>query len=146
MNRKTMLRALFVSACVLLLASPCAAQSATDAAREVFDEAARQFEAHNYALALRGFQDAHQRLVAAHHERAGYTLYNIGRCYEELGRLAEARDAFQRFLSESDENAPHRDEVADRIRDLQARIDIGGEVQGTGDEGRGWRRGRWWRW
>ncbi len=113
---------------ILLLASPCAAQSEdpTAPAREVFSEAARQFEAHNYALALRGFNDAYDQLRALGYERAAYTLYNVGRCYEELGRLPEARDAFQRFIDETGEDAPHRAEVQDRIRDLQARIDLAG--------------------
>src|SRR5262245_41472261 len=102
------MRRVLLFSSLLLAASPCAAQDPAAAARETFAEAARQFNAHNYALALQGFTQAYQQLVALHHPRAGYTLYNVGRCYEELGRLGEARDAFQRFLSESDANAPNR--------------------------------------
>ena len=108
-------------------ASRVRAQEGNTDARQTFDEAARQFDAHNYALALQSFTEVYEQLTAARHARAAYVLYNIGRCNEELGRLAAARDAFQRYLAEADEGAPYRAEVGDRVQDLQARIDVQGE-------------------
>ena len=85
------------------------AQDEDTDARRTFDEAARQFDAHNYALALQSFTEVYEQLTAAGPARAGYVLYNIGRCNEELGRMVAARDAFARYLSEADEAAPYRE-------------------------------------
>lgn len=133
-STRSLVVALIAIASCASFASGVEAQEEDTDARRTFDEAARQFDASNYALALQSFTEVYEQLTAAGHARAGYVLYNIGRCNEELGRMVAARDAFARYLTETGEEAPYRVEVSDRVQDLQARIDAQpsdarGEVQ-----------------
>lgn len=109
-------------ALVLWLTFAGAASAQQAAGRAEFDEAARQFEAGNHQLALDGFLRTHEIMVQAGNENAPLLWFNIARAQEELGRDAAALESFERFLSESGADAPYRQETADRVRELRARI------------------------
>lgn len=80
------------------LALPASGQDRVEQARVVFEQGETDYNAGAYALALRRFQRAYELLEG--HPRRFMALFNIGRCYEELGRLEDARDAYERFLAE----------------------------------------------
>lgn len=67
--------------------------SATDAARSHFKTGIKLYQDQNYAGALAEFEAAYALAPRP------LLLYHLGRCYQALGRDAEARTAFDRFLA-----------------------------------------------
>ncbi|HJL17954.1 MAG TPA: tetratricopeptide repeat protein [Sandaracinaceae bacterium LLY-WYZ-13_1] len=113
------------------------AQDDLERAREAFEQAEVEFDRGNHALALQGFQESYERMEG--HPRRPLILFNIGRAYEELGRLEEARDAYQQYLHDAGSMAIEREETGARLRDLEARLTMGDEpsadtsTEGTAD-------------
>lgn len=107
-----------------LLSTPAAvsAQDNLEEARREFEQAETEFERANFALALRGFERSYELLEG--HPRRPLVLYNIGRCYEELGRYREARDAYTRYLRDAGDEALQREETEARVRELETRVSM----------------------
>jgi tetratricopeptide (TPR) repeat protein len=103
-----------------LTAAPATAQS-RDAARRLFDEATRQFEAGNHQLALQGFIES-RRLLDGDARAQALILFNIARAQEELQRYDEALRSYQQYLDDAPSDAPYRESTLDRIRELRARV------------------------
>lgn len=127
----------FLLGALLLASAPSASAQEPDSdprlqqARELFEQGAAHHADGRYLLAAQAFEQAHALMVEANHPRAGMILFNIGASLEQIpGREAEARDAYQRFLTEAPGDDPAvQDQIArvqDRIRELNARIGEGG--------------------
>src|SRR5258706_15396570 len=119
------------TAILLLLAQTVAAQPGESPqvaeGRARFDIATRHYNDGDYALSLQEFTEVRNLLRQAQHPRAELLGFNIGRCYEQLGRDAEAIDAYQTYL-----NAPaaardeSRADAEQRLRELRARVALRG--------------------
>lgn len=116
---------LAIYALVLLLAlvaaPPRAFAQVSDEARAAFDEAERQYQAGNHQLALEGFQQVRELMSG---NTRGQTLigYNIAKCYDRLGRAADALREYEQYLADAPSDAPYRAETLDRVRDLRGRV------------------------
>ena len=115
-------RALPLAIAVLAFAGTASAQTDLERARAVFEQGAAHYENQNYALALQAFQESYDLLDG--HPRQALVLYNVGRCYEELGRFRDARDAYQRYLREAADDAQDRGQVEERLRELETRVSL----------------------
>lgn len=122
-------RIFFVSALVTLTSATAFAQADEARARQEFDSASTEFGRGNFALALQAFQRAYDMLEG--HPRRPLILFNIGRCYEELGRFQDARDAYTRYLHEAGPEAVQREETEARLRELETRVSMGQDGAGT---------------
>lgn len=111
-----------------MLPAAAMAQENLEEARQEFEQAETEFGRANYALALRGFERSYELLVG--HPRRPLVLYNIGRCYEELGRYREARDAYTRYLREAGDDAVQREETEARVRELETRVSMDAAAAG----------------
>lgn len=112
----------WVAIIALLALVPAAAHGQdVEAARAAYDEAERQFHLANYQLALEGFQRSHD-LLEGDARRQTVLLFNIGRALEELGRFAEAADAYRRFLRDAPQDTEMRAETRERVIELEARV------------------------
>ena len=123
------LAAVFV-VCGLFLAGSVAAQgdARKEAAASMYKVAQGEFAEGNYAEALDKLKEVHKL------DPNPVILYNIGRCYEELGRLADAAEFFQRAAA--DETLPEQlyAEVGKRLPKLMPalrRREAGGIVSAT---------------
>ena len=103
-------------------ASSASAQSDLEHAREVFERGTAYYENQNYALALQAFRESYDLLDG--HPRQALILFNVGRCYEELGRIRDARDAYRRYLREAADDAENRQQVEERLRELETRVEM----------------------
>jgi tetratricopeptide (TPR) repeat protein len=110
-------------ACALVLACLCAAAprafaqpapSQAQVARKEHEEGRRAFAERRFAVALDHFQTAYA--LAPFPD----LLFNIGRCQEELGRLAEAIDTYRRYLAVAPPG--ERDALQQLVTDLAARL------------------------
>lgn len=99
-------------------------------ARTRFELAEQHYEAGDFALALREFQQIHGLMLQAGHPNAPLVLFNVARCYAALDREAEAIDAYERFLADAAADAPNRDVAQAEVRELQTRREIRGESEG----------------
>ena len=95
------------------------AQQDLEGARAAFEQAEADYADGAYALALRRFERAYELL--GDHPRRYFALYNMGRCYEELDRPAEAQDAYQRALEEGARGSEQEDDVVRRLAELETR-------------------------
>lgn len=103
-------------AVALALAQPCAAAGGDDErARAHVDAAVAYFDEGDFASAVHEL-DAAYRLHAAPELQ-----YNLGECYEKLGRLDEAAAAYQKYLGGS-RDARDRSEVVARIAAIEQQI------------------------
>ncbi|MEQ9075871.1 MAG: tetratricopeptide repeat protein [Sandaracinaceae bacterium] len=91
-------------------------------ARQHFDEGSTHFEAGRFALAADAFQRAYALLAEIDHPRANLLLFNVGRSLEAIGRDAEARDAYARFLASSPDQPELVAQVNQQIAELDARL------------------------
>lgn len=94
--------AVALAACFVLAAAPAVAQddSRKEAAASMYKVAQEEFGAGNFAEAL-------DKLIEVYElDPNPVILYNIGRCYEELGQLADAAEYFQRAAA--DQNLPEQ--------------------------------------
>ena len=88
------------------------AEEARDRARDAFAQGQELYRAGDYAAALAAFQSAQ----AAGPKPA--TEYNIGRCYERLGQLADAVVAYESYLTDAPD-APDHETVKAHVAELK---------------------------
>ena len=98
------------------------AEEARDRARDAFNQGQELYRAGDFAGALASFQTAE----AAQPSPA--TEYNIGRCHERLGQLAEAVAAYLRYLAEAPD-APDHDAVASHVAELRKQLPAEGRLR-----------------
>src|SRR6185503_10468568 len=87
--------------------------------RTHYEAGSSYYQQGRYADALREFEEAYRLSSAA---RKPALLYNIGQAHERLNRLADAIDAFRRYL-EASPGADDAEVVRERINTLQARLE-----------------------
>lgn len=119
-----LVRSFFIAAIVVAssLSSRAEAQSEAERAqaRVAFQSGVEHYAAERFEEALRAFQEAYR--IAPHPS----VRVNMANCYEQLGRLVEALDHFQRFLIEAEgASAEQQRDVRAAVRRLRARV---GEV------------------
>lgn len=86
-------------------------------AQAYLDLATILFRDKNYAGALEELQRAEPLLDGS--DVLALVRFNIARCFEELGRPAEAVRAYQRYLALSEEADRRRDRAREAIRELE---------------------------
>ncbi|MCB9529948.1 MAG: tetratricopeptide repeat protein [Myxococcales bacterium] len=115
-----------VLALSLAAGAPTAALSAETAeerdtrlkkAQAYLDLATTLFRDKDFSGALKELQRAEPLLDGS--DVQPLVRFNIARCYEELGRPAEAVRAYQRYLTLSEEADRRRDRAREAIRDLE---------------------------
>lgn len=111
--RRSDTRALF-GLCLLLAGSALASDDAVAVkrAREHFDRGSELYRSARYDEAIREFEAAY---AAKPHPSI---FYNLGQCYEKLGRHPEAIAHYRRYLAEAP-NAKDRDRVTVVIHNLE---------------------------
>lgn len=114
---------------VLLVCPALAAAQASEEARAIYAEGERQHEAGNHQLALEAFERV-RGLMADNPSGRVLVGYNIAKCYDRLGRDAEALREYEQFLADAPSDAPYRTETLDRVRELRGRVAASGS--GTG--------------
>lgn len=86
-------------------------------AQAYLDLATTLFRDKDYAGALKELQRAEPLLEGS--DILPLVRFNIARCYEELGRPADAVRAYQRYLTLSEEADRRRDRAREAIKDLE---------------------------
>lgn len=84
-------------------------------ARRLFARAEREYSSGDFTAALESYEAAYQAAPLP-----GF-LFNMGQCHRKLGRWAEARDFFQRYL-QALPDAPNRGDAEDLLREVTARL------------------------
>src|SRR5262249_35998645 len=92
------------------------------AAQSHFRVGATDYDAGRYESALHEFDEAYRL------SQRPALLYNIGRCYEQLGRRAEAIEAYERYLVEAPD-ATERVEAKARIDRLRSEASKGQQTR-----------------
>jgi tetratricopeptide (TPR) repeat protein len=97
---------------VVTASAPAWGDDLRERARQEFAEGRRQFDAGAYEVALEHLQRAYAL--------APYPalLFNIARCFEELGRVGAAVDAYERYLAVQSEDHSARERLAALRRQL----------------------------
>ena len=98
----------------LLLSTP---PGDVEQARADFERGAALYRAGDFRAALAAFEAAQARAPAPQ------ALFNIARCQERLGQLADAVDSYTAYLAASPD-APDRAAVTARIEELRARLPL----------------------
>lgn len=98
-------------------------------ARERFDRASQEYANGHFGLALADFEAVYEVLVAVGHENAALVLFNMARCYVELGRNEEAVRTYQRFLEDAPEGAPNIEVARTELRELRVRMSLQSDEQ-----------------
>ena len=98
----------------LLLSTP---PGDVEQARADFERGAALYRAGDFRAALAAFEAAQARAPAPQ------SLFNIARCQERLGQLADAVDSYTAYLSAAPD-APDRAAVVSRIQELRARLPL----------------------
>jgi tetratricopeptide (TPR) repeat protein len=88
-----------------------------DQARAEFDRGAALYRTGDFRGALAAFE------AAQAHRPAPEALFNIARCQERLGQLADAVETYRAYLQASP-SAPDRESVAARIGELESRLPL----------------------
>jgi tetratricopeptide (TPR) repeat protein len=96
-------------------APPAPSPTATKKAKELFGAGQKLYQQGQYAEAIARFEEAYS---AKPHP---VIYFNIGRCYEELGRTGEALKAYKTYLRLSPE-AKDRNQVAESIANLERKL------------------------
>jgi len=86
-------------------------------ARADFERGAALYREGDFRAALAAFEAAQARAPAPQ------ALFNIARCQERLGQLAEAVNSYEAYLVAAP-TAPDRDAVSARIEELRARLPL----------------------
>jgi hypothetical protein len=101
---------------VVIAASPAdAEESDVGKAKETFDSALHLYRQAHYAEALAKFEEAYR------YRPHPVIIYNIGRCYDQLGDLPKAMRSYRDYLRMSPD-APDRKQVTDAIGNLERRL------------------------
>jgi tetratricopeptide (TPR) repeat protein len=98
----------------LLLSTP---PGDVEQARADFERGAALYRAGDFRAALAAFEAAQARAPAPQ------ALFNIARCQEQLGQLADAVDSYNAYLAAAPD-APDRAAVGARIEELRARLPL----------------------
>jgi len=98
----------------LLLSTP---PGDVEQARADFERGAALYRAGDFRAALAAFEAAQARAPAPQ------ALFNIARCQERLGQLADAVDSYTAYLA-AEPDAPDRAAVTARIEELRARLPL----------------------
>jgi PEGA domain/Tetratricopeptide repeat len=98
----------------LLLSTP---PGDVEQARADFERGAALYRAGDFRAALAAFEAAQARAPAPQ------ALFNIARCQERLGQLADAVDSYTAYLAAAPD-APDRAAVSARIEELRARLPL----------------------
>ena len=98
----------------LLLSTPPAD---VEQARADFERGAALYRAGEFRAALAAFEAAQARAPAPQ------SLFNIARCQERLGQLADAVESYTAYLAAAPD-APDRSAVAARIEELRTRLPL----------------------
>lgn len=98
----------------LLLSTP---PGDVEQARADFERGAALYRAGDFRAALAAFEAAQARAPAPQ------SLFNIARCQERLGQLADAVDSYTAYLAAAPD-APDRAAVTSRVRELRARLPL----------------------
>jgi hypothetical protein len=98
----------------LLLSTP---PGDVEQARADFERGAALYRAGDFRAALAAFEAAQARAPAPQ------ALFNIARCQERLGQLADAVDSYTAYLAAAPE-APDRAAVTARVQELRARLPL----------------------
>lgn len=102
-----------------------AAQSPIEQGRLHFARGEELYAGGQYALSLSEFRRVYELLSGAGHRNAPIVLYNVARCYVELGRNREAVETFEQFLRDAPEDAQMINEARIELRELRARVSLG---------------------
>ena len=94
-------------------------------ARAAFERGESLFSEQNYALALEAFERSYDLLEG--HPRQHLVLFNVARCQEELGRLADAVETFERYLRQGGADEDNAEETRRRIDELDRRLELSRE-------------------
>lgn len=81
----------------------------------IFKEAESAYKLQKFEEALNGFQEAYELISEP------LLLFNIAQCYRQLGRLGEAKKAYQTFLRDAPKSSL-RANAEERIKELDAEI------------------------
>jgi len=98
----------------LLLSTP---PGDVEQARADFERGAALYRAGDFRAALAAFEAAQARAPAPQ------SLFNIARCQERLGQLADAVDSYTAYLAAAPD-APDRAAVSSRVQELRARLPL----------------------
>jgi PEGA domain-containing protein len=111
-----MRRFAFLLSGVLLAAIPAvaAAQPNAHRAEELAAEGLALYRQAAYEQAIAKFQESYGLVPEPNN------LFNIGKCYERMGKFEQAIESYRRYIVEA-ENAADRQEVEQRIRNLEGR-------------------------
>lgn len=110
--------ALAVAVGLLLTAQP---EEARERAREAFAQGEELYRAGDYAGALAAFEKAEST------QPSPAAQYNIGRCYERLGKPAEAVAAYERYLAGAPDAADHQ-AVTEHTAELRQQLPAQGSL------------------
>ena len=102
------------AALILAGALPALAADAQSEARKLFDEAVQHLEVQDYAGAAELFEAAYTRVPRS------IILLNLGGVYRQLGRLADAANAFQGYIEHPHADPEHVPEVERLLAELDA--------------------------
>ena len=132
-----MRRAIVIALCVTawgLASAPARAQTEEEIAeaRLSFERGESLFGEENYALALEAFEHSYSLLEGF--PRQHLVLFNVARCQEELGRLADAVETFERYLAEGGADQGNADETRRRITELGRRLEMAGDGGAAGSD------------
>ncbi len=86
-----------------------------DAVEQLSIEGAELFQAGQYLKALEKYKEAYAI------DKIPNLIYNMARCYEELGEIDKAKDHLTQFLSEPDTSAQDRQTAVNRLKALEER-------------------------
>lgn len=96
------------------------ARAQEEAAREHFKRGEAAYQQGNYSLAIQEWETAY---AADPRPRIQYNIYQA---YERLGKLGQASDALQRYLSTADPGDPNYSDATARMASLQQRLQATG--------------------
>lgn len=92
-----------------------------DSARHHFEQGERAYEAHDYVLAAKAFDQAYR--IVPHHA----SLWNCARSWERAREYARAANAYAKYLRDAPADAPDRDAATTALATLAemlGRIDV----------------------
>ncbi len=111
------LRTLGVMLCLSLAAPPSLADGTSeDEARALFEEGNKLVEKGNYVDALEKFKAAYGRWANPK------ILLNIGTTLRQLGRLAEAGDAYEKYLADPGADPKRKPEVEASLKEIEGKV------------------------
>ena len=115
MTRAGILTGLATIVFVCAAVAPARAQSASDSAQQHFDRGAKLYNLGHFQEAIPEFEKAYEL------DASPIFLFNIAQSHRQLGNKERALFFYRRYLEQAP-NAPNRDDVERRMKDLQAAL------------------------